>query len=211
MAYTRLKTTKNGKRFYEIIVSRGRSKSQLSRRWYVPDGWSQKAIERELAAVAAEFERQCDAGEVISRAELKEREEKEAEEAAKVLTLRQYGDWVFMPAKTITMSENGRAGYQGALDVWIYPALGAYKLPDISPAQITALLLDMQAQGKAQATAVKVYTVLKGIFKMAYLSDVVQRNPMDKVQRPKPRKDEVKSDQPEAYTATEVKQIVNCL
>ena len=61
--------TKSGQPFYEISVSRGRGKSRLTRRWYPPEGWSRKAIERELAAVAAEFERQSDDGEVISRAE----------------------------------------------------------------------------------------------------------------------------------------------
>lgn len=69
VAFTRRKQTKDGRDYYEITVSRGRGKTRLSRRWYVPDGWSRKAIERELAAVAAEFERQVDNGEVISRAE----------------------------------------------------------------------------------------------------------------------------------------------
>lgn len=116
MPSIRKKETKNGQPFYEISVSRGRGKSRLTRRWYPPEGWSRKAIERELAAVAAEFERQSDAGEVISRAEQRENEARAAAEAAKILTLRQYGERVFMPAKTITMSENSRANYQGYLD-----------------------------------------------------------------------------------------------
>lgn len=66
MPSTRKMTSKSGKVFYEISVSRGRGKSRLTRRWYAPDGWSKKAIERELAAVSAEFTRQCDAGEAIS-------------------------------------------------------------------------------------------------------------------------------------------------
>ena len=58
MPSTRKKFNKAGQAFYEIRVSRGRDKSYLTRRWYVPEGWSQKAIDRELASVAAEFERQ---------------------------------------------------------------------------------------------------------------------------------------------------------
>lgn len=73
MASTRKLTTKDGKVFYEISVSRGRGKSRLTRRWYPSEGWSRKAIERELTAVAAEFERQSDAGDVISRAEQRDR------------------------------------------------------------------------------------------------------------------------------------------
>lgn len=100
MASTRKLTTKDGRTFYEISVSRGQGKSRLTRRWYPPDGWSRKAIELELAAVAAEFERQSDAGEIISRAEQREREALETAEAAKILTLQQYGERVFMPSKT---------------------------------------------------------------------------------------------------------------
>ena len=117
-----------------------------------------------------------------------------------------------MPAKAVTMSENGRSTYQGILDKWIYPALGDFKLPEITPAEISALLLSMQAAGKAQATCVKAYTVLKSLFKMAYITDLIDRDPMGKVERPKPRKDELKKPtEAESYTAGELKYILDCL
>lgn len=116
-----------------------------------------------------------------------------------------------MPAKTVTISENSRSSFQGNLDRWIYPALGEMKMPDITAANISALLLDMQAQGKAHTTCIKVYTVLKSLFKMAYLSDIIPKNPMDKVERPKQRKDEVRTQEPEAYTVEEVQHILSCL
>lgn len=211
MPSMRRRETKDGRVFYEISVSRGRDKSRLTRRWYPPEGWSRKAIERELAAVAAEFERQSDAGEIISRAEQREKDAQTAAEAAKILTLRQYGERVFMPAKTVTMSENSRANYQSYLDKKIYPTLGDVKLPEITSAQLTALLLDIQAEGKAHSTVIKVYTILHSFFKMAYLGDMIPRNPMDKVERPKPRKDEVKADGPLSYTPAEVQQIITGL
>ena len=203
--------TKDGRAYYLIRVRRGRDKSALSRRWYVPDGWSQKAIDRELAKVAAEFEREAQAGEVISRAEKRQRAALEAAEAAKIQTMRQYSERVFMPAVALRATENTRSSYQGNLNRWIYPALGDMKLPEITSAQISALLLDMQAQGRANATAVKVYTILKGLFKMAYLADMIDRNPMDKVERPRPRKDELKPAEAEAYTLGEVRAILECL
>ena len=203
--------TKDGRAYYLIRVRRGREKSALSRRWYVPDGWSQRAIDRELAKVAAEFEREAQAGEVISRAEKRQRAALEAAEAAKIVTLRQYGEKVFMPAKTLTTTENTRASFQGNLDKWVYPAIGDIKLPEITSAQISALLLDMQGKGKAHATVVKVYTILNSLFKMAYLSDMIARNPMDKVERPKPRKDEIKPQTAQAYTAQEVRDILTAL
>ena len=203
--------TKDGRAYYLIRVRRGREKSALSRRWYVPDGWSQRAIDRELAKVSAEFERQVQAGEVISRDEKRLQAAQEAAEAAKIVTLRQYGEKVFMPAKTLTATENTRASFQGNLDKWVYPAIGDIKLPEITSAQISALLLDMQGKGKAHATVVKVYTILNSLFKMAYLSDMIARNPMDKVERPKPRKDEIKPQTAQAYTAQEVRDILTAL
>lgn len=211
MPSTRKRITKAGASYYEIRVSRGRGNSYLTTRWYVPEGWSQKAIDRELKKVAAEFERQCDAGEIVSRKEKRDIAAQEAAEAAKILTLKQYGERVFMPAKAVTMAENSRASYQYNLDKKIYPALGDTKLPEITSAQISALLLDIQAEGKAVATVIKVYTILQGLFKMAYLSDMIPKNPMDKVQRPKPRKDEVQEQQPDAYTAVEMQTIMAAL
>ena len=211
MPSARKKFNKAGQAFYEIRVSRGRDKSYLTRRWYVPEGWSQKAIDRELASVAAEFDRQCNAGEAISRAERREKAALEAAEAARILTLKQYGERVFMPAKSVTMSENGRSSYQSCLDKKVYPILGDVKMPEITPAQITALLLDIQATGKAHATVIKVYTVLHSLFKMAYMGDMIDRNPMDKVERPKPRKGEAKVEAPAAYTADEVGKLLDVL
>ena len=206
MPSVRKRFNKAGQAFYEIRVSRGRDKAYLTRRWYVPEGWSQKAIDRELASVAAGFERQCNAGEAISRAEKREKAAQEAAEAARILTLKQYGERVFMPAKSVTMSENGRASYQNCLDKKVYPVLGDVKMPEITPAQITALLLDIQATGKAHATVIKVYTVLHSLFKMAYMGDMIDRDPMDKVERPK-----TKAEAPAAYTAEEVCKLLDAM
>jgi len=211
MASTRKLNTKDGTPFYEISVSRGRGLSRLTSRWYPPAGWSQKAIDRELVKVAAEFERKVKAGEVITRQEEKAQSHQKALEAAQIKTLKQYGESVFMPALAIRCAENTRTSYQGNLDNWIYPTLGDFKLPEISAANITALLLSMQAQNKSHSTVIKVYTILQGMFKMAYMADLIDRNPMDKVQRPKPRKDEVKPQEAEAYTAEEIRHIWNSL
>lgn len=210
MASTIQRTTKSGQIFYEIQVSRGRGRSKLTKRWYPPDGWSKRAIDRELNKVAADFERQVNDGEVLSRTEQQELDLQQKREAAKILTLREYGETVFMPAKTVTISENSRCSFQSNLDNHIYPALGDLKMPDITPANISALLLSIQSQGRAHATVIKVYTVLNTLFKMAYLNDAIEKNPMDKVQRPKPRKGEVQGEV-EAYTVEEVRRILDGL
>lgn len=211
MPSVRKKTNKSGQVYYEIRVRVSRDRPELTTRWYAPEGWSNKAIERELKKQSAEFERLCKAGEVLSRSEQKEKAAQEAREAAAILTLKQYGETVFMPAKRITCSENTRQSFQTMLNHHIYPALGDLKMPDITSANITAFLLSVQAQGKANATCVKLYTILNLMFKMAYMSDTITRNPMDKVERPRPRKDEIKSSDVEAYTADELRYIISCL
>lgn len=211
MPSIRKRTNSTGQDYYEITVRRGRSQSRLYSRWYPPEGWSQRAIDRELTKVAAEFERKCKAGEVVSRAEQRQREAQEAAEAAKIQTVKQYGERVFMPSKTVTMSENSRASFQSALDTWIYPAIGEKKMPDVSSADLSSLLLGVQAQGRAHATAIKIYTVLHTMFKMAYLSDMIQRNPMDKVSRPVPRKDEIRETETQSLTVEELQAVLNAL
>lgn len=211
MASTRKLNTKDGQIFYEIIVSRGRGKSQLTTRWYPPKGWSQKAIDRELTKVKTEFERKVKAGEIVSKEEHAEQERQKALEAAQIKTLKQYGEQVFMPTITVKRSENTRSSYQSNLDKWIYPALGDFKITEITAAQIEALLTSMQQQGKSHATCVKVYNIINGMMKKARKSGTITANPMELVDRPEPRKDEEAKDEAEAYTADEVRYILKCL
>ncbi len=211
MPSTRKLTTKGGTPFYEISISRGRGVSRLTSRWYPPQGWSQKAIDRELIRVAAEFERKVKAGEVITRAEKRELEQQAAMAAAQIKTFQQYCEMVFMPALAVRCAENTRDSYDSNLRIWIYPAIGNIKMPEITAAQLSALLLSMQAQGKAHGTVVKIYTVLQAVFKMAFMSDVIKCNPMVKVERPRPRKDEKKVAAADAYTAKELQYILACL
>ena len=213
MAYSRKKTNKAGAVFYEIEVSRGRGLSPLTTRWYVPAGWSAKAIARELAKQEADFERRVRSGEIQSRAEMKAQQEAAAEAAAKIDTVKQYGEKVFMPSKKLTCSENTREYYQFALDCHIFPAIGSVKLPEVTPAQLSALILSMQEKGYSFSTIKGVYVTLSQLFKMAYMSDLIDRNPADKIQRPRQSKDgeEVKADGYQAFTAEELQYILSCL
>ena len=123
MASTKLMETKDGKRFFKISVSRGYGKTPYTMRWYWPDGWSKRSVERELKKISAEFERACSAGEVLNRSQEKEKAAQEAAEAAKLKTVRQYADGVFMPTKEATFSENARSSYRMFLDKHIFPVV----------------------------------------------------------------------------------------
>ena len=90
-------------------------------------------------------------------------------------------------------------------------------MPEITSAQITALLTKTQSEpnkfGKTlkHGSIMKLYTILNMLFKMAYMDETIDRNPMDKVQRPKPTKAEGKDNGIQAYTGDELKHILECL
>ena len=110
MASTVLKTTKEGKAFYLIRVHPTADK-EVSRRWYVPEGWSKTAIKRELTKVAAEFERQVKAGEILNRAERAAVEAKRAAEEARISSFKSYVEKVYMPGVVARCSETTRTCY----------------------------------------------------------------------------------------------------
>ena len=211
MASTKLMETKDGRRFFQISVSRGYGKSPYKTRWYWPDGWSKRTAEREAAKQAAAFELACKNGEVLNRAQEREKAAQEAAEAAKLKTVRQYADGVFMPTKEATFSENARSSYRMFLDKHILPVLGDVLLVELSPAMIQKLLVDFQRAGYSHATAVKLYNILNGIFEMAFLDDSIPMNPMLKVKRPAPRKAEQPQEESDkAYTVQELAYILSC-
>ena len=211
MASIKLNETKDGRRFFQICVSRGYGNAPYKTRWYWPDGWSKRTAEREAAKQAAAFELACKNGEVLNRAQEREKAAREAAEAAKLKTVRQYADGVFMPTKEATFSENARSSYRMFLDRHILPVLGEYLLTEVTPAMISKLLVDFQKAGYAHATAVKLYNILNGVFEMAFLDDSIPMNPMLKVKRPASRKGEQVQDEGEkALTAQELAHVLSC-
>lgn len=207
MASIKKEYDKSGAVVYKVQVSNGRGR-KVKRSWRPADGWSAKTIERELNKFAATLENELASGELATRKEAQEQKRLEELERAKMRTLQQYGDGVFMPMKELSFSENARSNYCMTLNKHIYPALGAFLLEEITPAMVTAVLTDIQRNGAKQATLAKVYLILSGIFKMAYLDGSISANPMWKVERPKPRKDEtVKDELEKAYTIQELQSI----
>lgn len=213
MASTTEAFTKDGARYYLIRVSRGRGQSKYSMRWYPQTTWSERTVQRELSKAAAEFERACNNGEVVTRAERKRQEAEAQAEAAKLRTVRQYAEGVFMPLKAATLSENSRSSYQMTLGKHVYSVIGDVLLAEVTPAMLTKLLLDFQKRGYAHASCVKLYNILNGIFKMAFMDDSIENNPMLKVRRPAPRKDEQQavSETKKALTVAELNKVLACV
>ena len=215
MASIKLMETKDGKRFWKISVSRGYGQSPYTTRFYWPtkengDPVAARTAERELNKAVAAFENACAAGEILSRAEQKQKEAEEQAQAAKIKTFKQYGEQVFMPAKKITCAEKTRKYYQNALDNHLYPVFGDIPLPEITSAQLSAFFLSKQASALSHSTVLGLYVTANQLFTMAYMEDAIGRNPLDKVQRPRQKKDDRRSDPPR-FTVEEVKYIRKCL
>lgn len=211
MASIRKTTDKEGNTIYKVQVSAGRGR-RITRSWRPAETWSAKTIEKELLRFAANLEKQFANGDVLTKKEEAEKVRLAALEAAKLRTVRQYADGVFMPAKEATFSENARSSYRTTLDKHILPVLGDVLLTDVTPAMISKLLIDFQRGGYAHASAVKLYNVLNGLFDMAFMDESIKISPMLKVKRPAPRKDEAPKDESEkALTAKELVRVLSCV
>jgi integrase len=134
------------------------------------------------------FQNAVDAGNVLSRKEKDAARIAAAEALAKLPTVKEYAD-IFMATKEQSISENTRLSYKTNLDRHILPQLGGFLMKDVTPAMIQKLLLDFQA-AHSYGSAVKVYNILHGLFDMALFDDTIPVSPMNRVKRPKQKKDD---------------------
>ena len=214
---SKLQTTKDGRRFWLIRVSMGKGKSHLKTRFYWPEGKNgypvaESTAIRDRDRFAAEFERQCKAGEVLSRKEKAEQEAARKAELAKIKTVKQYAENVFLPAKDVTVTENTKANYRMYFNKHIFPAIGESLLTDVTAAMLTKLLLDYQAAGHSHGSCIKLYNILNGLFEMAFLDDSIPLSPMLKVKRPAASKDaSTKPETEKALTAQEADYLLSCI
>ena len=214
---SKLQTTKDGRRFWLIRVSMGKGKSHLKTRFYWPEGKNgypvaESTAIRDRDRFAVEFERQCKAGEVLSRKEKAEQEAARKAELAKIKTVKQYAENVFLPAKDVTVTENTKANYRMYFNKHIFPAIGESLLTDVTAAMLTKLLLDYQAAGHSHGSCIKLYNILNGLFEMAFLDDSIPLSPMLKVKRPAASKDaSTKPETEKALTAQEADYLLSCI
>ena len=125
-----------------------------------------------------------------------------------VLTLAKYGRETFIPSIMITHSPNTVTSWKANLASHVYPLLGNIPLADIKVYQIYDLLERFQASGYAYSSVIKLYTVLSRFFAHAAKREVIERNPMLLVERPRPRKDEQIQQAPSCYTAEQIGEIL---
>ena len=145
--------------------------------------------------------------EAEAKAAAEESAKRKAEEDAKAVTTRQYGEQFLV----YLMIEKHRAKntisyYRNYFKNWIYPSFGDVRIADVTANQIESLLLNMQAKGKAHSTIIGAYTLLNQMFKRAYKKDLIAQNPMDKIDRPEESK-AAKEKTVSAFTAEEAQHI----
>ncbi len=209
------KLRKDGSMYYLISVSRGYGKSAYTMRWDMPEGLSAKTVRARLQQAAYEFERDCKAGKVKTRKE-KQEEERQAEqrralEAKNRLTFQRFCEESFLPDLRRRCSENTAYNYRLQLEKHIYPDIGGLELSEMKSGDINALLRKHQTAGNSLSTAVKVYTIVRAVMKMAYKDELIDRNPMDKVDRPRKYKDSGTQQGPMACTVDELQRLCGAL
>lgn len=214
---------------YQIKVSRGRDKltgkqlTPFTTTYTPPDGWSKKAVERDLIRFMVKFEAACNRGEILTKEETKEKlkadreaEKKAREEEEKHPTFKRYSE-IYLAEKKPVFTAGTYENYSHALDR-ACKTLGDRKLHDIEMLDIKKYITAMQTSGAneltgkpyAHKTIVKHYIVLHALFENAVENQVIAVSPMQNMKRPKPRKDETPKE-PVVYTESEVQYIYRCL
>lgn len=225
----RKRVNKDGSVVYEIRVSRGydangKQRTPYQMTWKAPSGWSQRSIEKELQRVQSQFERDCKEGKILTRQEQREKEIRDAEEARRkqeeeerLLTFSRYVEVFIKTHKTI-YSDNTMTGYVFALHE-AEKVFGTKRMVDIRAVDVKNYITDLQINGRSQddsrplahRTVLKRYIILHAFFEAAVEDEIIEYSPMQRMKRPKPRKDEPQDSKPKSYTAEEVQKIINCL
>lgn len=214
---------------YQIKVARGRDKltgkqlTPYTMTYTPPEGWSKKAIERDLQKATGEFEAACNRGEVLTRDQEKQQEREHREQAKRTKaeegrkpTFNKYIT-IFTEEKAASFAPGTLENYRIALER-AATVFGDMKMEDIDFLTVKKYVTELQTKGQnefngkplAHKTILKHYIVLHAFFENAVENKVIAVSPMQNMKRPKPRKDETPK-QAVVYTESEVQYIIECL
>ena len=98
-SYTK-KTDAKGEVFYKVQVTDGRGR-KVTRNWRPEPGWSARTIQSKLDQFAANLKNELAAGTVKTKQESDEEKRLADLEAAKLKTVRQYADGVYIRQKKL--------------------------------------------------------------------------------------------------------------
>ena len=167
-----------------------------------------------------EFEAACNRGEILTKEEQKaaaiqemEEQKRQQEEQRKKPTFNEYVE-IFLHEKAATLSATTVHSYRQSLKP---PAavFGDLKMESIDFLMVKQFITDLQT-GKGRkkplkhGTIVTYYTTLHTLFESAVENEVIKENPMQRMKKPKARKDEIKVEAL-SYDVEEITYIQGCL
>lgn len=198
--------TKSGNLHYLIIETN----SGIQRKWQPPRNLRREKYEEVVMRIAEQVE-----AEAKAMAEEKSVEPQVLQPSGKppkLMTVREFGEEIFVPDNKLLWAEYTRDQWQRYLDKRIYPAIGNLLLTEVTPRHIHTYLLNLQAEGYASSTVAKHRTILRSLFSYAVQPiEAISENPVDFIGRIRPRKDEEKITTVETYTEEEVVYIRKCV
>lgn len=210
MASIKQKTDAKGFTVYQVQASDGRGR-RVYRTFKPQPTWSAKTTQRELRKFAAQLENELKGGQVLTKAERREQARRDAAQAAKVQTFRQYVDRVWMPQKRATAARSSLRAYEVNLRLHVLPTLGDSLLGEITPPMITALFYQLQAEGLADKTLNLIWNITGEIFSTAVQDEILDHSPMQKARRPAASKDAKVDQDKKAYTAEEMMRVLEAI
>lgn len=160
------------KYFFTVSLGRGMDKKQIRETMtFTPTATTPRAIEKEVAAAAHDFEKAVKEGNYLSGEKIS------FEEFHKTFYIPQWS------AVHLTPSQQEK--YEDYVTRHGYPTLKTLKIAQIRPLHIQAIVEAMRKKGYAPATIRHAHTALNSVFRYAYRMQIIPDNPCDRVELPK--------------------------
>ena len=214
MATIKKRETKDGCTRYDVTVCRDGIRLTKT---YIPwPDMTSRELRQALKTFTSAVEKQL----LLSEEELKAKKEKQKqkekepqEEPSKAMpTIQEYITSVWLPEKQLQTAEHTRSFYSYICRGFIIPDLGIYRFDELTPADLRRLFIEYQQRTPplSHRTIIGVYDTLSQIVKSALLADIIDRNPLEKVPRPKRKKD-LSRPEVDSYTLEELQEIIDAL
>ena len=156
-------------RVYRGYDDEGHKLKPFETTWKVPDGWTEKRIQKELQKVAADFENRCQQGEVCSEQDMK---------------LSKFCG-MYLDLVKNSLAPRTLEAYTDYINKLIIPALGHMKLSEIKPVHVQRFVQMIaetpKPNGKmpAASTVQRKLVCLQSIMRQAVKLGIIPSSPAD--------------------------------
>ena len=141
---------------------------------YTPKETAPKKREKEILAVAVEFERQVKSGKYY--------------DGNKMSFIEFSAVWEKEWA-VYNITESVKLSYIAILKRHIFPEIGALKISKISTLHCQKIVNKLNESGKTPATVKRVFAAMNSVFRYAYKMRIIEENPCDRCTLPKMQHD----------------------